>query len=101
MRLIRRRHITRNDTAMPPNLLLLHLRVLFGSTRGNGFFVAEHEQRRVAVEEAVDVFEAAAGGFGVQEVDWRREVLVWVFGSERWVELPIGIKEKLKTTQMM
>jgi hypothetical protein len=69
MRLIRRRDITRNNTAMPPNLLLLHLHVLFGSTRGNGFFVAEHEQRRFAVEEAVDVFEAAAGGFGVQEVD--------------------------------
>jgi hypothetical protein len=69
MRLIRRRHITRNNTAMPPNLLLLHLHVLFRSTRRNGFFVTEDEQRRVAVEEAVDVFEAATGGFGVQEVD--------------------------------
>jgi hypothetical protein len=69
MRLIRCRHITRNNTAMPPNLLLLHLHVLFRSARRNGFFVTEDEQRRVTVEEAVDVFEAATGGFGVQEVD--------------------------------
>jgi hypothetical protein len=69
MRLVCRRHITSNNTTMPPNLLLLHLHVLFGSARRNGFFIAEHEQWRIAVEEAVDVFEAAASGFGVQEVD--------------------------------
>ena len=69
MRRIRCRNIPRNNTAIPPNLLLLHLHVLLGAPRGNGFFVAEHEQRCVAVEKAVDVFETAAGGFGVQEVD--------------------------------
>ncbi len=55
----------RDNTAIPPDLILFVLDEAFWSLLRNGFFVAENEQRRRALEDAVDVFEGAACGFGV------------------------------------
>ena len=58
------------------------------------------EQRRVAGEEAVDVFQSATRSLRIQEVDYSvsdrsREA---VEGTEK---VPVGIKAKLNTVQII
>ena len=52
------------------------LNVRGGSLAGDGVFVAEDEDGLVFAEEAVDVFEFAVGGFGVEPVFGGGRVLV-------------------------
>lgn len=95
---IRCLHIARNHTAVSADLFFFALDILLWSVRSNGFFVAEDEQGCVAGEVPVEIFEGSACGFGVEEVDFVN-VRTVVGGGE--VHLPIGMKAKLKTHQMM
>lgn len=58
-----------DGAAVPPHLALIMLFVGGRPLRRNGIGVFEDEDILVLAEEAVEVFEAAAGRFGIEEVD--------------------------------
>jgi hypothetical protein len=86
------------NTTMPSDFLMLKLNEAFRTPLGDGFFVAEDEQRCVPCEYAVDVFETASSCLGVEEIHFRGLVLV---SEAEWKPLPMGTKEKLSTVQIM
>ena len=70
VRCIRSLHVAGNHTAVPPDLRLLVLNELFRSFRSNDLLIPEDKQWGIASEVAVQIFERAAGGLGVEEVDY-------------------------------
>lgn len=57
---------------LPPNrLILLHINLRSRQPRRQ--LVPANNNRRVRLEEPIDVFERAVGGFGVEEVGYRDE----------------------------
>lgn len=57
---------------LPPNLrILLHINLRPRQPRRQ--LIPANNNRRVRLEEAIDVFEGAVGSFGVEEVGYRDE----------------------------
>lgn len=69
IRLICRLHMSNSDATVPPDLVFLALHESLRTFRGDDLFVAEYKQRGVAGEVAVQIFECATCGLGVEEVD--------------------------------
>ena len=77
-----RLRICAHNTAVAPHLALLVLDVGGRALAGDGVFVAEDEDGLVFAEEAVDVFEFAAGGCGVEPVSRETELLLFFLIGE-------------------
>jgi hypothetical protein len=91
-------HMARHNATMSSHFFMLELNEAFWTLLGDGFFVAEDEQRCVPYEDPIDVFETAPSGFGVEKINFRGLLLVLVMDGK---SLPMGMKEKLNTVQMM
>ena len=63
-------------------------------------FVVDNEQRRVASEEAVDVFQSAARGLGIKKVDYSASSHRTKEAAAETEKVPVGIKAKLNTVQI-
>jgi len=61
-------NMRRHHTAMSPDLFFLHLNEALRTLLGDGFLVAEDEQWCMPDEYAIDIFERAACGFGIEEI---------------------------------
>lgn len=76
--LICKLHMRRHHTTMSPDFFVLQLNESLWTLLGNSFFVAEDKQWCMPDEYAIDIFECATCGFGIEEINLKMlNVMVW------------------------